>query len=49
MDSRKTSPCEVGTSYESMVEAFLDENSDFLEDYVRRKVLLKISKFNFAS
>ena len=28
------------TNYEkNMVETFLDENTDFLEDYVRRKVL----------
>ena len=26
------------TSYENMVESFLDENTEFLEDYVRRKV-----------
>jgi len=30
------------TNYDkNMVEAFLDENTDFLEDYVRRKVLKK--------
>ena len=48
MDSRKNSPNDVthsSSSCENMVEAFLDENSDFLEDYVRRKVIKKNSKF----
>ena len=42
--------CEMNssTNYEkNMVEAFLDENTDFLEDYVRRKVLTKTEKSSF--
>ena len=33
--------------YETMVESFLDENTDFLEDYVRRKVDFKVRFFRF--
>jgi hypothetical protein len=36
--TRKASDRKWSGSYENLVESFLDENSDFLDDYVRRKV-----------